>query len=86
MKQGRGATPTHDYQRNGTTTPFAAHDVADGTVIGRTLQRHRHQELIRFLDVLERHVRAGKVIHVILDNDAAHRTPEVRRWLQRHPR
>jgi len=86
MKKGRGATLTHDYKRNGTTTLFAALNVLDGTVVGRNMQRHRHQEFIRFLNALERDVPVGKVVHVILDNYAAHKTPEVRRWLQRHPR
>jgi transposase len=86
MKKGRGATMTHDYKRNGTTTLFAALNVLDGKVIGRNMQRHRHQEFIRFLGALERDIPAGKVVHVILDNYAAHKTPEVRRWLQRHPR
>ena len=86
MKKGRGATLTHDYKRNGTTTLFAALNVLDGTVVGRNMQRHRHQEFIRFLKALERDVPAGKVVHVILDNYAAHKTPEVRRWLERHPR
>jgi len=86
MKKGRGATLTHDYKRNGTTTLFCALNVLDGTVVGRNMQRHRHQEFIRFLNALERDVPAGKVVHVILDNYAAHKTPEVRRWLQRHPR
>jgi transposase len=86
MKKGRGATLTHDYKRNGTTTLFAALNVLDGTVVGRNMQRHRHQEFIRFLNALERDVPAGKVVHVILDNYAAHKTPEVRRWLERHPR
>jgi len=86
MKKGRGATLTHDYKRNGTTTLFAALNVLDGTVVGRNMQRHRHQEFIRFLNALERDVPASKVVHVILDNYAAHKTPEVRRWLERHPR
>jgi transposase len=86
MKKGRGATLTHDDKRNGTTTLFAALNVLDGTVVGRNMQRHRHQEFIRFLNALERDVPVGKVVHVILDNYAAHKTPEVRRWLQRHPR
>ena len=81
MKKGRGATLTHDYKRNGTTTLFCALNVLDGTVVGRNMQRHRHQEFIRFLNALERDVPAGKVVHVILDNYAAHKTPEVRRWL-----
>jgi len=86
MKPGRLGTMTHDYKRNGTTTLFAALDVLDGTVIGRNMQRHRHQEFIRFLNAVERQVPAGKTIHVILDNYAAHKHPKVRGWLGRHPR
>jgi transposase len=86
MKKGRGATMTHDYKRNGTTTLFAALNVLEGTVIGRNMQRHRHQEFIRFLNAIEAEVPAGKLVHAILDNYAAHKTPEVRRWLARHPR
>jgi len=86
MKKGRGATMTHDYKRNGTTTLFAALNVLEGTVIGRNMQRHRHQEFIRFLNAIEAEVPAGKLVHAILDNYAAHKTPEVRRWLVRHPR
>jgi transposase len=86
MKPGRLGTMTHDYKRNGTTTLFAALNVLEGTVVGRCMQRHRHQELIRFLNTIERQVPTGKVIHVILDNYAAHKHPNVRRWLARHPR
>jgi transposase len=86
LKKGRAGTMTHDYKRNGTTTLFAAFNVLDGTVIGRCMQRHRHQELLRFLNGIERAVPAGKVIHVILDNYAAHKHAQVRRWLSRHPR
>ena len=86
MKKGRGATMTHDYKRNGTTTLFAALNVLDGTVFGQNMQRHRHQELIRFLNKIERDVPAGKIIHVILDNYAAHKHEKVRAWLARHPR
>ena len=86
LKKGRGATMTHDYKRNGTTTLFAALDVLEGTVFGRNMARHRHQEFIRFLNALEREIPAGKVVHAILDNYAAHKTAEVRRWLARHPR
>ena len=77
---------THDYERHGTTTLFAAMNVLDGTVIGRNMQRHRHQEFIRFLNAVEREVPAGKTVHAILDNYAAHKHPNVRRWLERHPR
>jgi len=86
MKKGRAGTMTHDYKRNGTTTLFAAMNVLDGTVIGRNMQRHRHQEFIRFLNAVEREVPAGKIVHAILDNYAAHKHPEVRKWLTRHPR
>ena len=86
MKKGRGATMTHDYKRHGTTTLFAALNVLDGTVAGRNMQRHRHQEFIRFLNALERDIPAGKVVHVILDNYAAHKHAKVRAWLERHPR
>lgn len=86
MKPGRCGTMTHDYKRNGTTTLFAALNVLDGTVIGRNMQRHRHQEFIRFLNEIERTVPPGKVIHAVLDTYAAHKTVEVKRWLERHPR
>lgn len=86
MKKGRAGTMTHDYKRYGTTTLFAALDVLDGKVIGRCMQRHRHQEFIRFLNTVEAEVPAGKVVHVILDNYATHKHPKVRAWLVRHPR
>src|ERR1700719_4414903 len=86
LKRGRAGTMTHDYKRNGTATLFAAMNVLDGTVIGRNMQRHRHQEFIRFLNVIEKQVPAGKTIHAIVDNYAAHKHPNVRRWLERHPR
>ena len=65
---------------------FAALNVLDGTVLGRCMQRHRHQEFLRFLNTIERAVPAGKVIHVILDNYATHKHPKVLAWLARHPR
>ena len=86
MKRGRLGTMTHDYKRNRTTTLFAALNVLDGKVIGRNMQRHRHQEFIRFLNAIEREVLEGKAIHVILDNYAVHKHPKVRAWLARHPR
>jgi transposase len=86
MKKGKAGTMTFDYKRNGTTTLFAAVDVLDGRVIGRCMQRHRHQEFIRFLNAIEGTVPAGKVIHVILDNYATHKHPKVLRWLGLHPR
>jgi transposase len=84
MKKGRAGTMTHDYKRHGTTTLFAALNVLDGTVIGRIMQRHRHQEFIRFLNTIEAQVPAGKAVHVILDNYAAHKHLKVRAWLARH--
>jgi len=77
---------THDYVRHGTTTLFAALNVLDGTVLGRCMQRHRHQEFIRFLNTVEAAVPAGKLIHVILDNYGTHKHPKVMAWLERHKR
>ncbi len=85
-KEGRAATMTHDYERHGTTTLFAALNVLDGTVIGRCMQRHRHQEFLRFLNAVEAAVPAGKVVHAILDNYGTHKHPKVMAWLERHPR
>ena len=86
LKPGKCGTMTHDYKRNGTTTLFAALDVLHGTVIGRCMKQHRHQEFIRFLSAVERAVPAGKVIHAILDNYATHKHPAVMKWLADHPR
>src|SRR5919205_1046731 len=85
-KPGRCATMTHDDERHGTTTLFAALDVLDGTVVGRCMQRHRHQEFLRFLNAVEAAVPAGKLVHCILDDYATHKHPKVMRWLERHPR
>src|SRR6476620_11396199 len=86
MKKGRAGTITHDYIRNGTTTLFAALNILDGSVVGQCMQRHRHQEFLRFLNRLERDIPAGKVVHVVLDNYASHKHPKVLAWLARHPR
>ena len=86
MKKGRLGTMTHDYKRHGTTTLFAALNVLDGTVTGKNMQRHRHQEFIRFLNAIEAKVPAGKVIHAVIDNYATHKHPKVLAWLERHPR
>jgi hypothetical protein len=85
-KRGKAGTMTFDYKRNGTTSLFAAFDVLKGTVIGRCMQRHRHQKLIRFLNAIERVVPAGKMVDVVLDNYSTHKHPKVLRWLSRHPR
>ena len=86
LKKGRAGTMTHDYKRHGTTTLFAALNVLDGTVIGQNMQRHRHQEFIRFLNKIERQVPAGKVVHAVLDNYSPHKHEKVKAWLARHPR
>jgi transposase len=86
MKKGRCGTMTHDYERHGTTTLFAALNVLDGRVVGRCMQRHRHQEFLRFLNAVEAAVPAGKLVHAILDNYATHKHPKVLAWLARHPR
>lgn len=86
MKKGRCGTMTHDYKRHGTTTLFAALNILDGTVIGQNMQRHRHQEFIRFLNAIEAKVPAGKLIHAVIDNYAAHKHLKVLAWLARHPR
>src|SRR5437870_3706627 len=86
IKKGRCQTMTHDYKRNGTTTLFAALDLLEGKVIGRCMQRHRHQEFIRFLNTLEAKVPTGKDVHLILDNYKTHTHPRVRAWLTRHKR
>jgi transposase len=86
LKPGKAGTMTHDYIRHGTTTLFAALNVVDGTVLGRCMQRHRHQEFIRFLNAVEAAVPAGKLVHVVLDNYGTHKHPKVMAWLDRHPR
>ena len=86
MKKGRGATMTHDYKRNGTTTLFAALDTATGEVYGLCQQRHRHQEWLHFLRMIDQTVPAGKEIYLICDNYATHKHERVQRWLQKHSR
>ena len=86
LKPGKCATMTHDYKRNGTTTLFAALNILDGTVLGRCMQKHRHQEFIKFLNAVERSVPVGKIVHAILDNYGTHKHPKVRQWLSDHPR
>jgi transposase len=76
IKKGRAGTMTHDYKRHGTTTLFAALNIVEGKVIGRCMQRHRHQEFIRFLNAVEAETPVGKIIHVVLDNYATHKHPK----------
>ncbi len=86
LKRGRAGTMTHDYKRHGTTTLFAALQVATGEVIHDCMPRHRHQEFLKFMKAVEQSVEPGLEIHVILDNYATHKHEKVRRWLKRHPR
>ncbi|MFN7994160.1 MAG: IS630 family transposase [Bryobacteraceae bacterium] len=86
MKKGRCGTTTHDYQRNGTATLFAALNTLDGTVISMCDDRHRHQEWLRFLRVIDDLTPSDKSLHLIVDNYATHKHPKVQRWLARHPR
>lgn len=86
MKKGRAGTMTHDYKRNGTTTLFAALNVLTGKVIGKCLPRHRHIEFLKFLRIIDREVPNGLQIHLVLDNYATHKHPNVKAWLTKHPR
>ena len=86
MKKGRCGTMTHDYKRNGTTTLFAALNTLDGSVIGTCMSRHRHQEWIRFLNLIKRNTPSEKEIHIICDNYATHKHPKVQAWMKRNRR
>lgn len=86
MFPGRLGTLTHDYQRHGTTTLFAALNVADGTVLADFKPRHRHQEWLDFLKTIEAAVEPELDIHIICDNYGTHKHDKVQRWLARHPR
>jgi transposase len=86
IKKGRCGTMTHDYKRNGTATLFAALDTLDGRVISMCDDRHRHQEWLRFLRIIDKLTPKGKHVHLIVDNYATHKHPRVQRWLQRRPR
>ena len=77
---------THDYKRNGTTTLFAALNTLDGTVISETMQRHRHNEWLRFLKRLHRETPKNLALHIICDNYATHKHPMVKAWLETHKR
>ncbi len=86
IKKGRGGTMTHDYKRNGTTSLFAALNVLEGTVIGTCMDKHRHQEWLKFLNLIKRSVPADKDIHLICDNYATHKHAKVTAWFARNPR
>jgi transposase len=86
IKKGRGATMTHDYKRNGTTTLFAALNTANGEVFGLCQEKHRHQEWLRFLRMIDQTIPANKEIYLICDNYATHKHARVQRWLESHKR
>ena len=86
LKKGRAGTMTHDYKRHGTTTLFAALDVATGRVVGECMPRHRHQEFLRFLRAIDRGAPKDLDLHLIVDSYAPHKHAKVKAWLKRHPR
>jgi transposase len=86
LKRGRCGTMTHDYKRNGTTTLFAALEVAEGRLIGTCRPRHRHQEWLQFLKLIDAQTPPNLDLHLILDNYATHKHPKVKAWLTRHAR
>jgi transposase len=86
LKKGRCGTMTHDYKRNGTTTLFAALEVAEGKVVGQCFARHRNEEFLKFLKSLDREFPGKLTLHLIMDNYGTHKHPRVRAWLKRNPR
>lgn len=86
MRPGQPERRTHDYHRHGTTSLFAALDIATGKVIGRCHSRHRQQEFLRFLDQIEDSVPAHREVHLVLDNYGTHKTPKVAAWFKKRPR
>lgn len=86
LKKGRCGTMTHDYVRHGTTTLFAAIELAAGRLIGTCMKHHRHQEWIKFLELIDTQTPATLDLHLIVDNYSTHKHARVKRWLKRHPR
>ena len=86
MKKGRAGTMTHDYNRNGTTTLFAALNILKGEVIGQCMQRHRHQEFLKFLKLIDANTPKKLDIHCVVDNYSTHKKDKVQGWLKKHPR
>jgi transposase len=86
LKKGRCQTVTHDYKRNGTTSLFAAMNTADGNVIGTCMNKHRHQEWIRFLNLVRRNTPPDQEVHLICDNYATHKHEKVKAWQRRNRR
>ena len=85
LKKGRCQTMTHDYKRNGTTSLFAALETVTGKVIGQCLNKHRHEEWLKFLRLIEKSAPVGKEIHIICDNYATHKHAKVKNWLGKRP-
>ena len=86
LKKGRCGTMTHNYKRHGTTTLFAALNVLEGKVTGRGMKRHRPQEFLKFLQLIEHRTPAALDLHLMVDNYATHKHAKVKEWLARHPR
>src|ERR1041385_1167525 len=86
LRPGLPERQTHDYERHGTTTLFAALNVLEGTIIAECRPRHRHQEFLRFLNRIESSVAPGLDIHLVLDNYGTHKHPAVNKWLAARPR
>jgi DNA-binding CsgD family transcriptional regulator/transposase/transcriptional regulator with XRE-family HTH domain len=86
LVKGRCGTMTHDYKRNGTTTLFAALEMTEGSIIGTCMNRHRHQEWIKFLKLIDQQTPPDLDLHLIVDNYSTHKHPKVKAWLKRHPR
>jgi len=86
LKKGRAGTMTHDYKRNGTTTLFAALNTLNGKIIGTCMPRHRHQEWLKFLNLIDKQTPQNKEIHLIVDNYSTHKHAKVKKWLERHKR
>jgi len=86
IKPIRCGTMTHDYKRNGTTSLFAALNVLDGTVISQFHGQHRHQEWLKFLNLIKKRTPGDRQVHLIRDNYATHKHDAVKRWQKRNPR
>jgi transposase len=86
LVKGRCGTMTHDYKRNGTTTLFAALEMTEGSIIGTCMNRHRHQEWIKFLKLIDQQTPPDLDLHLIVDNYSTHKHPKVKAWLKHHPR
>lgn len=86
LRRGRLGTMTHDYKRHGTTTLFAALEMTEGRIIATCMNRHRHQEWIKFLNLIDQQTPVGLALHLIVDNYSTHKHPRVKAWFKRHPR